>query len=196
MAEATYTFPPDFLWGTATSAHQVEGDNKNNDWWDWEQKRDGRVFDDHVSGRRRAGWSGQAGYQAHGGAQQQCIAYPSVGASSREGGIRRLTATADLRRCAEASADDTLPLHQPMWFVHRASPISPWFAACVKAVAARRTCARRGAPSTANVYASLATSSANGRGDGPQRVLPRSQASHARPRCRLFGKPRLQPQAG
>ena len=31
-------FPPDFLWGTATSSHQVEGNNKNNDWWAWEQE--------------------------------------------------------------------------------------------------------------------------------------------------------------
>lgn len=29
-------FPPDFLWGTATAAHQVEGDNRNADWWEWE----------------------------------------------------------------------------------------------------------------------------------------------------------------
>jgi beta-glucosidase len=29
-------FPDDFLWGTATAAHQVEGDNSNSDWWDWE----------------------------------------------------------------------------------------------------------------------------------------------------------------
>ncbi len=30
-------FPPGFLWGTATSAHQVEGNNTNNQWWEWEQ---------------------------------------------------------------------------------------------------------------------------------------------------------------
>ncbi len=30
-------FPPNFLWGTATAAHQVEGQNFNNDWWEWEQ---------------------------------------------------------------------------------------------------------------------------------------------------------------
>ena len=24
-------FPEDFLWGTATASHQVEGDNTNND---------------------------------------------------------------------------------------------------------------------------------------------------------------------
>lgn len=29
-------FPPGFLWGTATAAHQVEGGNWNNDWWAWE----------------------------------------------------------------------------------------------------------------------------------------------------------------
>lgn len=34
-------FPKEFLWGSATSAHQVEGNNVHNDWWAWEQK--GRV---------------------------------------------------------------------------------------------------------------------------------------------------------
>jgi beta-glucosidase len=31
------TFPKGFLWGTSSAAHQVEGDNRNNDWWQWEQ---------------------------------------------------------------------------------------------------------------------------------------------------------------
>lgn len=34
---STLKFPDAFLWGTATAAHQVEGANDNNDWWDWEQ---------------------------------------------------------------------------------------------------------------------------------------------------------------
>ncbi|MBU1000368.1 glycoside hydrolase family 1 protein [Patescibacteria group bacterium] len=34
---AILKFPEGFLWGTATSAHQVEGNNINNDWWEWEQ---------------------------------------------------------------------------------------------------------------------------------------------------------------
>ncbi len=33
-----FTFPKDFLWGAATSSHQVEGNNTNNDWWQWEQR--------------------------------------------------------------------------------------------------------------------------------------------------------------
>ncbi|MCJ7793012.1 MAG: glycoside hydrolase family 1 protein [Candidatus Marinimicrobia bacterium] len=33
-------FPKGFLWGAATAAHQVEGNNKNNDWWEWEKRKD------------------------------------------------------------------------------------------------------------------------------------------------------------
>lgn len=32
-----FNFPKDFYWGTATSAHQVEGDN-HNDWIEWEDR--------------------------------------------------------------------------------------------------------------------------------------------------------------
>jgi beta-glucosidase len=38
---ARFSFPPDFLWGAATSAHQVEGGNTGNDWSAWEEA--GRV---------------------------------------------------------------------------------------------------------------------------------------------------------
>jgi len=34
-------FPKDFIWGTATSAHQTEGNNTNSDWWKWEVEKDG-----------------------------------------------------------------------------------------------------------------------------------------------------------
>jgi hypothetical protein len=33
---AALSFPDGFLWGTATAAHQIEGGNVNNDWWQWE----------------------------------------------------------------------------------------------------------------------------------------------------------------
>jgi beta-glucosidase len=41
-------FPKGFLWGTATSAHQVEGGNRNNDWWEWE-RRPGKIADGSTS---------------------------------------------------------------------------------------------------------------------------------------------------
>lgn len=31
-------FPKGFLWGTAISSYQTEGDNFNSDWWRWEQE--------------------------------------------------------------------------------------------------------------------------------------------------------------
>jgi len=34
---ASRRFPPGFLWGAATAAHQVEGGNRWNDWWQYEQ---------------------------------------------------------------------------------------------------------------------------------------------------------------
>ena len=34
-------FPKNFLWGAATAAHQVEGNNLYNDWWAWEKKGGG-----------------------------------------------------------------------------------------------------------------------------------------------------------
>ena len=37
VAEGSFHFPPGFLWGAATAAHQVEGDNRANDWWAFEQ---------------------------------------------------------------------------------------------------------------------------------------------------------------
>src|ERR1019366_7880677 len=33
MATERFTFPANFLWGTATAAHQVEGNNVNSDFW-------------------------------------------------------------------------------------------------------------------------------------------------------------------
>jgi len=41
-------FPKSFYWGTSASAHQVEGQNIFNDWWEWEQR--GKILNRQVSG--------------------------------------------------------------------------------------------------------------------------------------------------
>ncbi len=58
MIQASYAFPKGFLWGCATASHQVEGDNRNNDWWDWEQTP-GRVTDGQRSGLACDWWGGR-----------------------------------------------------------------------------------------------------------------------------------------
>jgi beta-glucosidase len=55
MPNATYHFPPDFLWGVATASHQVEGDNENNQWWTWEQQ-EGNIKQGHVSDKACNWW--------------------------------------------------------------------------------------------------------------------------------------------
>ncbi len=41
-------FPDGFLWGTSSAAHQVEGDNRNSDWWEFEQQP-GRIANGDTS---------------------------------------------------------------------------------------------------------------------------------------------------
>ncbi len=49
-------FPENFLWGTATAAHQIEGGNKNNQWWLWEQIP-GKIKDGKTSEQACQHWS-------------------------------------------------------------------------------------------------------------------------------------------
>lgn len=56
MSDDVYRFPADFLWGTATSAHQVEGNLTNNDWWAAEQQG-GYVYENQHSGAACDWWN-------------------------------------------------------------------------------------------------------------------------------------------
>ncbi len=58
MVEFSLTFPPGFLWGAATSAHQVEGGTPPNNWSAWEQTL-GNVYREHVVGQACDWWGGR-----------------------------------------------------------------------------------------------------------------------------------------
>ncbi len=58
MPQATFYFPNGFLWGTATAAHQVEGNNTNNNWYAWEQEG-GRIKNGDTSGLACDWWGGR-----------------------------------------------------------------------------------------------------------------------------------------
>jgi beta-glucosidase len=57
MAEARFSFPSEFMWGTATAAHQVEGYNTNNNWYTWENE--GHIINGHKSGAACDWWGGR-----------------------------------------------------------------------------------------------------------------------------------------
>ncbi len=58
MGQATYHFPRGFLWGTATAAHQVEGNNVNSTWWAWDQQ-EGHILRGQKSGLASDWWGGR-----------------------------------------------------------------------------------------------------------------------------------------
>lgn len=67
----TLKFPDKFLWGAATSAHQVEGNNTNSDWWEWEErvqppeKRSGQAVNQYELYEQDFGLAKQLNHNAH-----------------------------------------------------------------------------------------------------------------------------------
>jgi beta-glucosidase len=57
MPEATYHFPKGFLWGSATAAHQMEGQSTNT-WSDWEAQP-GRIVNGQKAGLACDWWGGR-----------------------------------------------------------------------------------------------------------------------------------------
>ncbi len=54
-------FPEDFMWGTATAAHQVEGNNTNNNWYAWEhslnEDNESTIHNNDKSGKAADHWN-------------------------------------------------------------------------------------------------------------------------------------------
>ncbi|MGZ3787882.1 MAG: glycoside hydrolase family 1 protein [Bacteriovorax sp.] len=51
------TFPENFKWCVATAAHQIEGGNENNDWWEWEHSVPSKIKNGENSGLAIDHWN-------------------------------------------------------------------------------------------------------------------------------------------
>jgi beta-glucosidase len=125
-------FPPAFLWGAATSAHQVEGDNVNNDWWEFEHHPGATVLEtsgdaiDHYH-RYRGDFAllRSLGHNAHRLSVEWSRIEPAPGRFSR-------AAVAHYRRVLSAVADAGMSafvtLHHftlPRWFAAGGGWLNP-----------------------------------------------------------------------
>jgi beta-glucosidase len=122
-----FTFPSGFRWGTATSAHQVEGNNVQNDWWAWEQQP-GRIRNGDRSGRACGWWeNAEADFdlaaQLHQNAHRLSIEWSRI--EPRRGhwdqaALERYRQM--LRALRERGIEPMVTLHHftnPLWFAER-----------------------------------------------------------------------------
>jgi beta-glucosidase len=87
---ANFKFPAGFLWGGATSSHQVEGENTNSDWWAWEQsgrvaQPSGRAADHYRRFREDFDLAHELGHTAQRFSLEWSRIEPAEGEWSREG---------------------------------------------------------------------------------------------------------------
>ena len=143
----TTSFPPGFLWGAATAAHQVEGGNWNNDWWAWEhtpgspcQEPSGDACDQYHRYGEDLDLLAHLGFRAYRFSLEWSRIEPEDGEISRAAleHYRRVCAT-----CRERGLEPIVTLHHfttPRWLAGRGGWAEPGSAARFA-----RFCARAGA---------------------------------------------------
>src|SRR5438270_2146564 len=126
-------FPPGFLWGTATAARQVEGDNRNSDWWEFEQEP-GRIHNGDVSGIACAHYHRyredfQLLRRLHQNAHRLSIEWSRVEPSEGDFDGRQLRHYRDvLAELREQGLTPMLTLHHftsPIWFARKGGWSAP-----------------------------------------------------------------------
>jgi beta-glucosidase len=127
MAGATMFFPPDFRWGTATSSYQVEGNNDNSDWWQWEQET-GRIIHGQRSGLACNWWAdaesdldraAALGSNAHRLSLEWSRIEPEPSVFNDEALVRYRDI---LQACHDRSLEPMVTLHHfsnPLWLVEK-----------------------------------------------------------------------------
>jgi beta-glucosidase len=119
--------PLPFLWGVATSSHQIEGGNENNDWREWEATP-GKVRDGVISGSACMSWERweedlklirHLGLNAYRFSLEWSRIEPEEGRIDRKS-LKRYRAM--LEGCRDRGITPMLTLHHftnPRWFASR-----------------------------------------------------------------------------
>jgi len=136
-------FPQGFMWGSATSAHQIEGNNDQNDWWDWEiagrtNDRSGQACDSYRRFREDLDLAKSLDQNAHRFSIEWSRVEPREGEFSGEA-IAHYTEV--IRQMKSRGLEPVVTLHHftiPRWMAarggweNRRSP--EWFARFAKAI--------------------------------------------------------------
>jgi beta-glucosidase len=126
MVQATFHFPKGFLWGTATAAYQVEGNNPNSNWFTWEQQP-GRIMKGDKSGNACDWWNGRwredfhRAAEGHQNAHRMSIEWSRIQPEPNRWDEEALNRYIEMiRRLAELNITPLITLHHfsdPQWFV-------------------------------------------------------------------------------
>lgn len=139
---------PEFLWGAATSSHQVEGGNLRNDWWEWESRglceggvRSDKATDHWNRFREDLRLAAELGLNGYRFSVEWSRLEPEEGRWDAESFDRYAEIIAE---CHKNGLKPMLTLHHftsPLWFAHLggfANPAAPpRFAAFTREVARR-----------------------------------------------------------
>ncbi|MBI3996833.1 MAG: family 1 glycosylhydrolase [Candidatus Omnitrophica bacterium] len=130
-----FSFPKNFLWGAATSAHQVEGNNVHSDWWAWEQagrvqERSGLACDHYRRYKEDFDLAVSLGHNAHRFSIEWARIEPAEGAWNDEA----LTHYVDVvRALRERHLEPIVTLHHfttPQWLVEQGGWLNPKIVHC------------------------------------------------------------------
>lgn len=149
MIQAKHGFPASFFWGTATSAHQVEGDNDNNDWAAWEAIP-GKIADGSRSDQACGWWGGawrddlDRARQGHQNAHRLSVEWSRIEPAPGEWDEEALEQYREMLQGArDRGLQPMVTLHHftnPIWLAEQGGWLNPevgqWFARYVSKVVA------------------------------------------------------------
>jgi beta-glucosidase len=127
MNHREWAFPEHFLWGTATAAHQVEGNNSHNDWWAFEQRpgaiwhgdRSGLACDWWRNAERDFDMMAEMGHNTHRLSVEWSRIEPEEGVSDASAIARYREMLAGLRRRGIEPMVTLFHFSSPLWLARQ-----------------------------------------------------------------------------